>query len=139
MNNIASYALTFLFGAATGAAGQYFADKYTDQRRRQESKAAISKEFSEVAQLMPDLLRQMQEDLEDPTHATWREFYVIPRGTQVFATPNTFYYAYDSNNDFLNKTKILESRGYVRDLTTGSAPKFRMTEAFVANLKALPT
>jgi hypothetical protein len=87
---------------------------------------------------MPDLLRQMRHDFEDPTHATWREFYVIPRGTQVFATPNTFYYVFDSSNDYLNEVKILESRGYVRDLTTGSAPKFRMTEAFVASLKALP-
>jgi len=34
---VASHALAFLLGAATGATGTYFADKYTDKRRRQEA------------------------------------------------------------------------------------------------------
>jgi hypothetical protein len=32
---IASHAVAFLLGAATGATGTYFADKYTDKQRRQ--------------------------------------------------------------------------------------------------------
>jgi hypothetical protein len=139
MNEIASHAIAFLLGTATGASGKYFADKYTDRRRRGESEAASKREFSNVFALMPDLIREMQHDLAQPDHATWREFFVIPKGTQVWATPNSFYYEDDGRNNYLGKAKILASRGYVVDVTPGSAPKFQMTEGFVAWLKTIPS
>jgi hypothetical protein len=136
MNEIASHALAFLLGTATGAAGTYFADKYTDRRRRQEASAATRSEFSKLHELMPDLLREMQQDFAEPDRASWREFFVIPKGAQLWATPNTFYYEDDGTNNYLGKTQILVDRGYVIDITPGNAPKFQMTEEFVALLKA---
>lgn len=138
VNAVATHAFAFLIGAATGAAGQYFADKYTDQRRRQEGAAATKDEFARLFNLMPDLLREMQTDLSESSHATWREFFVIPKGTHVWPTPNTFFYEDDLANDYLGKAKILANRGYVIDVTPGDAPKFRMNEEFVTLLKAAP-
>jgi hypothetical protein len=136
MNEVASHALAFLLGTATGAAGTYFADKYTDKRRRQEATAAATSDFATVFELMPDLLRQMQQDLAQPGCASSREFFVIPKGAQLWATPNSFYYEDDGLNNYLGKTRILQARGYVIDVTPGNAPKFQMTEEFVALLNS---
>jgi hypothetical protein len=35
--DLISMLIGFLFGTATGAAGKYFADKYTDQRKEKEA------------------------------------------------------------------------------------------------------
>ena len=139
MDYITSHGIAFLLGTATGAAGTYFAHKYTDQRRRQEAASAVKVEFRELYDLMPDLLDEMQEDVTQPKHASYREFFVIPKGAQLWATPNTFYYEDDETNNYLGKTRILESRGYVIDVTPGNAPKFQMTEEFVTLLKRAPT
>src|SRR5438874_8277127 len=88
MNEVASHALAFLLGTATGAAGTYFADKYTDKRRRQEAATATHGEFAKLFELMPDLLREMQRDFAEPGRSSWREFFVIPKGAQLWATPN---------------------------------------------------
>jgi hypothetical protein len=131
---IGSHALTFLLGAATGAAGTYFADKYTDKRRRQEGSAATQTEFSKLLELMPDLLREMQQDFTQLGRASWREFYIIPKGAQLWPTPNSCYYEDDGTNNYLGKARILETRGYVIDVTPGNAPTFQMTEEFAALL-----
>jgi hypothetical protein len=138
MNDIASHAIVFLLGTATGAAGTYFADKYTDQRRRQEGASATKKEFSRLFQMMPDLLSEMQQDVAQPKRATYREFFVIPKGAQLWPTPNSFYYEDDGSNNYLGKARILESRGYVIDVTPGNAPKFQMTEEFFTLLRTGP-
>jgi hypothetical protein len=136
MNEIASHALVFLLGTATGAAGTYFADKCTDKRRRKEASAATQTAFSKLFELMPDLLRQMQQDFAQPGRSSCREFFVIPKGAQLWATPNSFYYEDDGTNNYLGKTRILEAHRYVIDITPGNAPKFQMTEEFVALLNA---
>ena len=139
MNDVGSHAIAFLLGTATGAAGQYFADKYTDRRRRQESTSATKDEFAELVALMPDLLSEMQHDIAQPEHTTWREFFVIPKGAQLWPTANSFYYEDDDSNNYLGKTRILEGRGYVRDITPGNAPMFRMTEEFVTLVRGIKT
>src|SRR6266571_1298987 len=113
MNEVASHALAFLLGTATGAAGTYFADKYTDKRRRQETAAVANSEFAKLFELMPDLLREMQHDSAEPGRSSWREFFVIPKDAQLWATPNSFYYEDDDTNNYLGKARILEARGYV--------------------------
>src|SRR5438874_5932714 len=48
----------------------------------------------------------------------------------------TTYYEDDGTNNYLGKTRILEARGYVIDVTPGNAPNFQMTEEFVALLNS---
>ena len=78
----------------------------------------------------------LQIDLSEPSRATWREFFVIPKGAQLWNPPNSFYYEDDYTNNYLGKTRILESRGYVIDVTPGETPMFQMTEEFVAFLRS---
>lgn len=54
--------VTFVVGVATGAAGKYLADKFTDQRRDKAKNRETKKEFHNVQNQMPELLAEMKVD-----------------------------------------------------------------------------
>jgi hypothetical protein len=134
MDPILTHALTFLMGTAIGAAGTYFAEKYTDERRKKEQKSEDAQTFASLASRMPDLLSEMKEDLAEQAHAEWREFFIVPKGTTLNASPDSFFYEEDETNGFLSKTRTLEEYGLVYDITPGNAPKFRMSDKLVQRL-----
>lgn len=135
MDTLMTHGLAFLVGAATGAAGTYLADRFTDQRRRKEAERSAQRQFAEVVALMPDLIREMKIDLSVPENATCRDFFVIPEKTVLCASVGTLFYEDDGKNAYLSKVRILESQGFVIDITPGNAPMFRMQEHFVRALK----
>jgi hypothetical protein len=63
MDPIVSHLLTYLGGVATGAAGQYFADKYTDLRRKNEEKDVALEGLREAESKMPELFKELRSDL----------------------------------------------------------------------------
>jgi len=135
MDWLATHSITFLSGVFVGAAGKYLGDLFTDQRHRQEESRRASDLFHEVAASMPDLLREMRNDLQQAGHQHVREFFVIPEQAQLMPGGKAFVYRSNDKNDYLAKTHILEGSGYVLDITPGNAPMFRMTESFVSRLK----
>ena len=135
MREIITHLIAFLVGTATGAAGKYFADKFTDKRRRVETHKEEDARFAKMVTAMPDLLEEMRNDVIVPEHSAWREFFVIPKGSLLSGTPNSFFYEDDEKNAFLSKTRTLEEHGYVVDITPGNAPHFRMREEFVEKLR----
>ena len=132
-----THLIAFLIGTATGAAGTYFAEKYTDKRRRIEASKEEDALFAKMAIAMPDLLNEMRTDILVPEHSAWREFFVIPKDACLWPSANSFFYEDDGNNSYLSKTGTLEEHGYVVDITPDNAPKFRMTEHFVEKLRTL--
>ena len=76
VKNVLSHFISFLVGMALGASGQYFASKFTDQRRRQEAKRETQDRFKKAREAVPDLIAEMRDDLRKPEHATTRHFYV---------------------------------------------------------------
>jgi hypothetical protein len=134
MNELWSHLIAFVAGITSGVVGKFLADKLTDARRRREAASGKLKEFALVARRMPDLLAEMQTDVRVATQTHWREFFVIPDGLRLSAPPKSFFYTEDASNDYLNKARILEAKGYVQDITPGNAPKFRMREDFVEML-----
>jgi hypothetical protein len=137
MQEIASHAITFLLGTAVGAAGKYYADKYTDRRHRSEARKEEDKLFARLVREMPDLLEEMRGDVLSPVTSAWREFFVIPKGAVLGSTGSAFFYVDDGENAFLSKTKTLAEYGYVEDITPDNAPMFRMKEEFVDRLRGL--
>lgn len=135
MNSAATYGITFLAGIFVGAAGAYFGDLFTDQRRRNEDARKARELFGDMVVRMPDLLRDMRTDVRDPDHQNVRDFFVIPEPAKLISDGKAFVYCTNSGNDYLAKVGILEASGYVRDITQGNAPKFRMTEEFVSRLE----
>ena len=71
--------IAFIIGTAVGASGQYFASKFTDQRRRQEANRESRDRFKQVRVAIPKLLAEMHDDYMKPENAVLRE---TPRATE---------------------------------------------------------
>lgn len=127
---IGSYCLVFLIGVATGAAGQYFADKYTDRRRESESTSESLKSFRRMKTNMPDLIAAMKKDFSTDGFSLVREFFVLEGGGILNTKGKTISYQGNEIPDLTEKIKMLEHEGFIEDVTPGNAPKYRMTEEF---------
>jgi hypothetical protein len=135
MNEVLTIAVAFLSGTATGAAGHYFAVKYTDKRHRKESQSEEKALFEKMITMMPDLLAEMKTDLLPPERYAWRDFFVVQKGACLDGSKNSFIYKDDGANAYLSKVCILNEHGYVTDISSGGTPKFRMREHFVEKLQ----
>lgn len=128
-----SYLITFVLGAFTGAAGKYLADKYTDKRRSKEKETGNRKIFLNIAEKMPDLIKEMQDDLSKPECMVIRKFYILPNDRVLFNSGGErclFYYE-DQHENLTHKIKLLENNGFVCDVTHTNTPKYRMIEEFI--------
>ena len=129
--DVFSTAAGFLFGTAVGAAGGYFASKYTDRRRESEADHQAKKEFLSTKAKMPEFIKELKADLAK--HPDIREFFVLQKGTRLGGSelPRFKYeYEQDGKDNLLSKMQILENMGYVMDVTPGNTPIFRITEGF---------
>jgi len=147
------YILTFLLGIATGAAGGYFASKFTDQRRDQEKRKKARRRFLAVKETIPVLIAEMQRDVRLEGYNLVREFFVLQTATDFerlaplhcemdysVAPLGSKVFHYDLNNypDLHNQIIVLENNGYVTRLPVPDggviAERYRMSEEFVEKL-----
>jgi hypothetical protein len=91
MSPIATHLIALLVGVFIGASGQYFADRFTDQRRAQEEKRKSSQRFAEVEALMPALSAEMRQDVLADTTGTRREFFPYNIGVIFSPDPDKFF------------------------------------------------
>jgi hypothetical protein len=134
----ASHLVTFLGGAAIGCAGQYFGDRFTDQRRAQQVVSASKKRFLKLFEIMSVLMLEMSEDLNGDETAATREFVILPNRRVGFnSTIKRFYYFEEQHIDVKNQVELLIESGFVQRVHISSAPIFRMREDLVDMLKAL--
>lgn len=133
-----SYLLTFLGGVAAGSAGQYLADRFTDQRREQKYASDEKKRFTNLNDVMPQLFHEMAKDLKEDQLATIREFVITSNKNISFSSSKPrFKYYLSEHPDLMNQVFLLAEAGYVQDVTVGTAPIFRMREDFVLLLGKL--
>jgi hypothetical protein len=135
MNELITHGVTFLIGTATGAAGAYFADKFTDQRRSKEGEKITTKRFKKIEAQMSDLISEIREDLSTPKCELFRDCFVVNKGAQLWASEGSFIYRDDGENNYFSKMKILETSGYIYDITPKNAQMYRFTEEFVELIK----
>jgi hypothetical protein len=131
LEQFGTHSLAFLLGAMTGAAGQYLADKYTDQRRRQEAAATVNSEWLRLTAKMPALFAEMNADLKG--NALVREFFVLPNvNVSLGGSSQPRFTYYESTHPNLRAMLgILEEAGYIRDVTVSNVPIYRMSETFI--------
>jgi hypothetical protein len=128
----------FLVGTATGAAGQYFAVHFTDERRAKRMHRAAEVLFWETAQLMPTLISEMRNDFGKSELRHVREVILLPNERVAFASrQRRFVYFETDHEDLLGLASLLESRGYAIDVTTGKMPIFRLSDSFVESVRAI--
>lgn len=132
-----STGVAFLVGVAVGAAGQYFADKYTDTRRAQEHRTDSVQRFQEVAATMPKLIEEMATDFQRGSADHVREFILLPSEGVTYNSGGheVFSYYETQHANLSGQVVILENNGYVTDITSGNTPTFRASEDFVNHLR----
>jgi hypothetical protein len=134
---IATHLVTFLAGIAAGAGGKYFADKFTDERHEKEAGRAERKQFADLESLMPDLFKEMREDIGGDATKLVREFVVLPSEGVVFnSSKKRFAYFERHHPELLHKLEKLHEAGFIRDVSVGTAPIYRWEDSFVSLLLA---
>lgn len=131
MESWGTYFITFLIGLATGAAGNYFASKYTDRRRDSEDTKKAKDTFKKVKNQMPELISEMKEDFSKNENSSIRELVVLPSNKVKFNSQQPrFTYFEDQHQNLKGEITILENHGYILDVTISNAPIYRITEEF---------
>ena len=140
MESWATHLITFLIGTATGAAGNYFANKYTDQRRDKEAKKKEIDSIQKIIRIMPELIQEMKKDFNAPEYIAVRELVLLPNKKVAFngGGIKRFIYYEDEHTDLRGKISILENYDFLTDITPGNAPIFRISEKFWNTVRKLP-
>jgi hypothetical protein len=133
--DILSLLVGFVVGTFTGAAGRYFGEKYTDQRRSKEFAASIDRKWAELEKRFPNVIAEMKEDVKKPEFSSVRKFFVKSSRTIVNLSENSFEYHTDVHSELTAAIAHLEELGYIVDITPGNCPMYRMTEQFVDKLR----
>lgn len=124
--------VAFILGVATGAAGHYFGSKYTDHRRNKENESKEKQRFLKVKEMMPELMKGITDNLTNPTYRTIREFVVLPNNRVIFtSSKNRFVFYENEYQNLQEKIDILDSYGYILNITTGNTTIYRFEEYFV--------
>jgi len=123
-------------GVATGVVGKYVSDILTDRRRRNEVTRVSENDFTTLSQLMPELFAEMRKDLAK--HPLCREFILLSRTWAIgMPDPNkqTLRYYFEEHDSLKEKCCILESKGYVENITIKNTDRYLMMEPFVERLQ----
>ena len=130
--DLISILVGFLFGTATGAAGKYFADKYTDQRKEKETTSSERRSFDSLTKRMPDLIAEMKLDLVSDGNSLVREFVVLPNERVIFdSSEPRFVYYEDVVSDLRLKAGLLVDARFATEVSLNETPMFRLNERFV--------
>ena len=78
---------------------------------------------------MPDLVAEMRGDLRD--NPLRREFVVLKKAWSYWAKGNELFYYYDDHADLDSKLQVLQSLGFVRDITYNNTKRFIFADHFV--------
>ncbi len=99
-------------------------------RRKWDQKEIASKNkelIGKLKNLMPDLLKEMKEDLK--SNPSNREFIIMNQGL-IYSGDSIVYY-FEDHNDLKGKLNVLENHNLISDVTYNNVDRFRMSEGFV--------
>jgi len=134
--NWMSSIISFVLGTAAGASAMYYAEKLTDWRRKKESKKERKQDFLIAKAQMPELIKKFKNDLSKEEQKLIREFFVLEdKRSSLNSEKPRLVYCEEDHEDLRCKIDILESKGFLLDVTIGNTPIYRMTEEFVELLK----
>ena len=133
--DILSLAVGFLVGTATGAAGNYFADKYTDARREKKSAQEKCRQWRDIETRFPDIVAEMRADFSSPEGQGVRAFFVKESNTLIaFTSEPCFEYHTDKHPNLRAAVLLLAHQGFISDMTPGNTPMYRVHESLVDQL-----
>jgi hypothetical protein len=130
-----SLVVGFLVGTATGAAGNYMADRFTDVRREKKQIKESDRLWREVETRFPEAIDEMRDDFSYPENRDTRAFFVKSSKTSIgFLEEPCFEYHTDKLPNVQPAVLFLERQGFISDITPGNCPMYRMHEHLVDRL-----
>jgi hypothetical protein len=98
------------------------------------NKKQSTEDYSNVFSLMPDLIHEIESDLEQ--HPIFREFILLKKGWSYnYGEREHLVYFYDNHPDLDAKILLLENHGLVKDITYSNTKRYVLEEHFVDSLK----
>jgi hypothetical protein len=135
MNSIISHIISFAIGLTTGILGSYVANRLSEKAKKKDKIKDRKNEFKAITAKMPDLIKEMKNDLSNPEMSGCRGFFISPSKSVTINTKNpAFLYFENEHENLKSKIRILENAGFVFDITPGNAPKYQFDEEFVEYL-----
>lgn len=133
-----SVGIGFLVGTATGAAGTYFGNKYTDERRDKEVVPSINTTLDKLWANHSELLTEMKADMDNPEFFHYRHFWMLDSKWCFNHDGPYLAYHSDKHSSLEQQLSILESYSVIHDVSDPSknVKKFQFTEAFVEHLRS---
>ena len=94
--------------------------------------------FDDLASSMPDVIQAIKEALTTKATKFVREFVVLRNPREVFVScdKKRFLLYEEKLADLFDKTALLEERGFIEKAMTSNVPIYRVSEEFVAMVKA---
>lgn len=130
--DVLSAGIGFLLGAATGATGNYFADKYTDVRRdkkRAKEEAAL---WQDIERRFPAVIADMRESFSSPEGQGIRAFFVKDSGTMIgLLSEPCFEFHIDKLPNLQAAVLHLARHDFITDITPGNCPMYRVHEKLI--------
>jgi hypothetical protein len=82
---------------------------------------------------MPEVFAEIRSDRDESAFSGIRDFFVLPnRNVTMSSEGNMLTYCEAEHQNLSGKLATLEERGYIRDITAGNIPKYRMSDEFIA-------
>jgi hypothetical protein len=135
--DLLSLAIGFVVGAITGAAGHYYGEKYSDQRRQQEADRRKRQALDRLRAQMPKLFDELIADVRDDKNGFTRQVFVLPtRGTMLGGTTQGHFIYYESEHESLREQlDLIKRAGFLDDWSSDKTPRYLLEEDFVAYLR----
>ena len=122
----------FLAGTATGAAGQYFAMKFTDKRHEKERGRKTKHAWRTFEKQFPELAAEMREDYARPNNKFVRAFFVKHSKETLNGSSEPFFEYHTDKHPNIHAAMLhLEQNGFVSDITPGNCPMYRVHDALL--------
>lgn len=130
-----SLGIGFISGAVAGAAGNYFADRFTDARRTRKLAREQTKLWKDIERRFSAVISEMRADFSGPEGKHVRTFFVKASNTTIgFISEPCFEYHTDKHPEITAAVSHLARHGFITDITPGNCPMYRVHEHLVDRL-----
>jgi hypothetical protein len=94
--------------------------------RTRTAPAGPTASFQKIEKLMPNLMREMREDLTNRPLS--REFVLLKRCWSYWSKGYELEYYYDDHDQLESMVRVLQNHGLVSDITNDSPQRYIMSE-----------
>ena len=131
-----TFVSSVLTSGLTGAICAYYATKYTDKRRAKELKSSEKKRFLEIKKMMPELMDIIKKSIKEDGISSAIPFFLLPSKSVVSGYVGVYYGLYENEiNGLVEKFHILDTQGYVINVTENTTPKYLLNSVFIDLVK----